>query len=48
MPIDDAVINDEQFSIDLYARNGLITNKLDARTLLDDRCNAALARGVRA
>lgn len=44
VPIDASVIADEQFSIDLYARNGLITNKLDAHTLLDDRYNAALSR----
>ena len=47
VPIDATVIADEQFSIDLYARNGLITNKLDARTLLDPRFNDALAKVIK-
>ena len=35
VPIDDAAVVDEQKTIDLYLRAGLITTKLDAATIVD-------------
>jgi len=42
--IDATVIADEQFSIDLYARNGLIPKSFDARSVLDGQFNNAVTR----
>jgi sulfonate transport system substrate-binding protein len=43
-PIDDAVVTDEQKTIDLYFRAGLIRQKLDASAIVDRSFAAAIAR----
>jgi sulfonate transport system substrate-binding protein len=45
-PIDDAVVADEQKTIDLYFRAGLIKQKLDAATIVDRSFADAIARGA--
>lgn len=45
-PIDDDVVADEQKTIDLYARSGLIRERLDAAAILDRSFAAAIARGA--
>jgi sulfonate transport system substrate-binding protein len=45
-PIDDSVIADEQKTIDLYLRAGLIKQKLDAATLVDKSFNDAIGKGA--
>jgi sulfonate transport system substrate-binding protein len=45
-PIDDSVVADEQKTIDLYLRNGLIKQKLDAATLVDRSFNDAIGKGA--
>lgn len=45
-PIDDSVIADEQKTIDLYLRAGLIKQKLDAATLVDKSFSDAIGKGA--
>ncbi|MBC7576939.1 ABC transporter substrate-binding protein [Tardiphaga sp. vice352] len=45
-PIDDGVVADEQKTIDLYLRAGLITQKLDAATLVDRSFSDAIGKGA--
>ncbi|WP_295844001.1 ABC transporter substrate-binding protein [Tardiphaga sp.] len=45
-PIDDSVIADEQKTIDLYLRAGLIKTKLDAATLVDRSFTDAISKGA--
>ena len=45
-PIDDAVIADEQRTIDLYFRSGLIKQKLDAAEIADRSFSDAIAKGA--
>jgi sulfonate transport system substrate-binding protein len=45
-PIDDSVVADEQKTIDLYLRAGLIKQKLDASTLVDRSFTAAIGKGA--
>ena len=45
-PIDDSVIADEQKTIDLYLRAGLIKQKLDAATLVDKSFSEAIGKGA--
>jgi sulfonate transport system substrate-binding protein len=45
-PIDDAVIADEQQTIDLYFRSGLIKQKLEAAAIVDRSFADAIAKGV--
>jgi sulfonate transport system substrate-binding protein len=45
-PIDDAVVADEQKTIDLYLRTGLIKQKLDAATIVDRSFSGAIAEGA--
>jgi sulfonate transport system substrate-binding protein len=45
-PIDDAVVADEQKTIDLYLRAGLIKQKLDAGAIVDRSFSGAIARGA--
>ncbi|MDB5654706.1 MAG: alkanesulfonate transporter substrate-binding protein [Tardiphaga sp.] len=45
-PIDDGVVAEEQKTIDLYLRNGLIKQKLDAATLVDRSFNEAIGKGA--
>jgi sulfonate transport system substrate-binding protein len=45
-PIDDAVTADEQNTIDLYFRFGLIKQKLDAAAFLDRSFSDAVAKGA--
>jgi sulfonate transport system substrate-binding protein len=44
-PIDDAVITDEQKTIELYFNSGLIKQKLDASGLVDRSFSDAVAKG---
>ena len=44
-PIDDAVVADEQGTIDLYFRSGLIKQKLDASGMVDRSFGDAIAKG---
>lgn len=44
-PIDDSVVADEQSTIDLYYRTGLIKTKLDARDIVDTSFADAIAKG---
>jgi sulfonate transport system substrate-binding protein len=44
-PIDDSVVADEQKTIDLYLRAGLIKQKLDANAIMDRSFNDAIAKG---
>ena len=45
--IDEQVIADEQSTIDLYFRTGLIKDKLDAKAIVDASFNAAIERALR-
>lgn len=45
-PIDDSVTRDEQSTIDLYFRWGLIKRKLDAEDLVDRSFSDAIAKGL--
>jgi sulfonate transport system substrate-binding protein len=45
-PIDDSVVADEQKTIDLYFRSGLISRKLDASDIVDRSFSAAIAKGA--
>jgi sulfonate transport system substrate-binding protein len=45
-PIDDAVVADEQKTIDLYLRAGLIKQKLDAGAIVDRSFSEAIAKGA--
>jgi sulfonate transport system substrate-binding protein len=45
-PIDDAVVADEQKTIDLYTRTGLIKERLDAAAILDRSFSAAIVKGA--
>ncbi|MEH2477570.1 sulfonate transport system substrate-binding protein [Nitrobacteraceae bacterium AZCC 2146] len=45
-PIDDSVVADEQKTIDLYLRAGLIKQKLDASTLVDRSFADAIGKGA--
>ena len=45
-PIDDGVVADEQKTIDLYLRAGLIKQKLDAATLVDKSFRKAIGKGA--
>jgi sulfonate transport system substrate-binding protein len=45
-PIDDGVVSDEQKTIDLYVRAGLIKQKLDAGEVVDRSFSEAIARGA--
>jgi sulfonate transport system substrate-binding protein len=44
--IDDSAVADEQQTIDLYFRNGLIQRKLNAADILDRSFSAAIAKGA--
>jgi sulfonate transport system substrate-binding protein len=45
-PIDDAVVADEQKTIDLYFRSGLIKQKLDASDVVDRSFSDVIAKGA--
>ncbi len=45
-PIDDGVAADEQKTIDLYLRSGLIKQKLDANAIVDRSFNDAIGKGA--
>ena len=45
-PIDDGVVADEQTTIDLYLRAGLIKQKLNAPDIVDRSFSEAIARGT--
>ena len=45
-PIDDGVVADEQKTIDLYLRAGLIKQKLDAAALVDRSFSDAIGKGA--
>jgi sulfonate transport system substrate-binding protein len=45
-PIDDDVVADEQKTIDLYFRSGLIKQKLDAAELVDRSFSGAIGKGA--
>jgi sulfonate transport system substrate-binding protein len=45
-PIDDGVVADEQKTIDLYVRSGLIKQKLDAAEIVDRSFSEAIAKGA--
>jgi sulfonate transport system substrate-binding protein len=45
-PIDDAVVADEQKTIDLYVRAGLIKQPLNAADIVDRSFNDAIAKGA--
>jgi len=47
-PIDDGVVADEQATIDLYFRTGLIKEKLDARSIVDASFNSVIESALRA
>lgn len=44
--IDDSVVADEQKTIDLYFRSGLISRKLDASDIIDRSFAVAIAQGA--
>jgi sulfonate transport system substrate-binding protein len=44
--IDDSVVADEQKTIDLYFRSGLISRKLDASDIVDRSFAVAIAQGA--
>ncbi len=46
-PIDEGVIADEQSTIDLYFRTGLIKEKLDAKAIVDASFNGAIEKALR-
>ena len=45
-PIDDAFVTDEQKTIDLYLRSGLIKQKLNAAEILDPSFSEAIGKGA--
>jgi sulfonate transport system substrate-binding protein len=45
-PIDDGVVTDEQKTIDLYFRAGLIKQKLDAADIVDRSFSSAIGKGA--
>ncbi|HLG80962.1 MAG TPA: ABC transporter substrate-binding protein [Bradyrhizobium sp.] len=45
-PVDDAVIADEQKTIDLYVRAGLIKQRLDAAAIVDRSFSESIAKGA--
>ncbi|MDB5606948.1 MAG: hypothetical protein JWP25_3848 [Bradyrhizobium sp.] len=45
-PIDDGVVADEQKTIDLYFRSGLIKQKLDAADIVDRSFSGAIGKGA--
>jgi sulfonate transport system substrate-binding protein len=45
-PIDDSAVADEQQTIDLYFRNGLIRQKLNAADILDRSFSGAIGKGA--
>jgi sulfonate transport system substrate-binding protein len=45
-PIDDAVVTDEQTTIDLYLRAGLIKQKLNAADIVDRSFSDAIGKGA--
>ena len=45
-PIDDGVVADEQKTIDLYVRSGLIKQKLNAADLVDRSYAGAIGKGA--
>jgi sulfonate transport system substrate-binding protein len=45
VPIDDAVVTDEQKTIDLYFNSGLIKQKLDASGVVDRSFSDTIAKG---
>jgi sulfonate transport system substrate-binding protein len=45
-PIDDGVVTDEQKTIDLYFRAGLIKQKLDAADIVDGSFSSAIGKGA--
>ena len=45
-PIDEGVVADEQKTIDLYFRSGLIRQKLDASAIVDRSFSEAIAKGA--
>ena len=45
-PIDDGVVADEQQTIDLYFRSGLIRHKLNAAEIVDRSFSDAIAKGA--
>lgn len=45
-PIDDAVVTDEQTTIDLYVRTGLIKQRLNASDIVDRSFADAIAKGA--
>lgn len=46
VPIDEGVVADEQKTIDLYLRSGLINRKLDAADIVDRSFSEAIAKGT--
>ncbi len=46
-PIDEGAIADEQSTIDLYFRAGLIKDKLDAKAIVDASFNGAIEKALR-
>jgi sulfonate transport system substrate-binding protein len=47
VPIDESVIADEQSTIDLYFRAGLIKEKLDAKAIVDASFKNAIEKALR-
>ena len=45
-PVDDSAVADEQQTIDLYFRNGLIKQKLNAADILDRSFSGAIDKGA--
>ena len=45
-PIDDSVVADEQQTIDLYFRAGLIKQKLNAADIVDRSFSGAIGKGA--
>lgn len=46
VPIDQSVIADEQRTIDLYVRNGLIPKRIEAKEIVDPSFNQAISLGA--
>jgi sulfonate transport system substrate-binding protein len=46
VPIDDAVVADEQKTIDLYFRSGLIKQQLNASDIVDRSFSEAISKGA--
>jgi sulfonate transport system substrate-binding protein len=45
-PIDDVVVADEQKTIDLYSRSGLIKDRLSSEAIVDRSFSAAIEKGA--